>query len=559
MRRAWIRIFTTALIFPAYVVLSGCEPESRGVDLDILIEGARIVDGSGNPWFRGSIGIRDGRIVEVGHFQRKSARRIIDAGDMVVTPGFIDLMGQSTLVLVQDRVTAESRLRQGITTTFSGEGWSHAPQNERTQRAPVVVNQREMTWTTFDEYFEILEEQRVVLNVVHNVGATQVRRMILGDEDVQPGPDQMEEMRALVREAMEDGAVGLSTSLIYPPAAYASTEEIIELAIVAAAYGGVYYSHIRNESGQLLEALDEAFRIGDEAGIPVHIYHLKAAGEENWPLMEQAIARIDAARTRGLDVTADIYPYIRNGIGMASFLPPKYFAEGEASFRESLSDPELRAQLRREVETTSDWENWYRHVGFDWNRVLITGAGNFADPEITGLSVAEAAAGAGKDPWDMFFDLVQAGGVGVAPESMNEGQKHMALRAPWVMIETDTEPINPATVSSTHPRAFGAFPRVFAEYVRKQPILTLEQAVQRMTSMPASRLGLHDRGRILHGMAADLVIFDPERITDRATFTDPMQYSEGVEYLLINGEVVIDGELLTGALPGQVLRRDAGR
>jgi N-acyl-D-amino-acid deacylase len=539
----------------AVLALAACESPGSESHFDLVIQNARVVDGAGNPWYRASIGIRDGQIAEIGIIENTGAARIIDARDRVVTPGFIDLMGQSTFVLVQDRVTAESRLRQGITTTFSGEGWSHAPQNSRTQPRPLELEGREVSWQTFDEYFRLLEREGVALNVVHNVGATQIRRMVLGDEDVQATPEQMQEMLDLVEQAMRDGAVGLSTSLIYPPAIYAPTEEIIEMARVAGRYGGVYYSHIRNESGQLLEALEEAFRIGREGEIPVHIYHLKAAGEENWPLMAEAIALIDRARAEGMDVTADIYPYIRNGIGLRSFLPPRYFAEGEAAFLERLSDPGLRARLRQEVETTSDWENWFRHVGFDWDRVLITGAGNHADAGITGLSVAEAAAREGKEVWDMFFDLVQAGGVGVAPESMNEEQKHQALRAPWVMIDTDTQPINPATVTSTHPRAFGAFPRVIAKYVREDGVLTLEEAVKRMTSLPANRLGLHDRGLIAPGMAADLVIFDPDRLTDRATFTDPLQYSEGVDYLMVNGVLVIDEEQLTGALPGAVIRR----
>jgi N-acyl-D-amino-acid deacylase len=542
MKRWLISLSWTASALLGSVSLAGCGP-AADASFDVLIENAKIVDGTGNPWFRADIGIRDGRVAEVGPLGGRAAARTIDAQDRVVSPGFIDMMGQSTLVLVQDRVTAESRLRQGITTTFSGEGWSHAPQNERTQPEPVEVNDREVSWTTYDEYFRLLEEEGVALNVVHNVGAAQVRRMVLGEEDVQPTPEEMEEMRRLVEEAMRQGAVGLTTALIYPPGAYAPTEEIIELARVVARYGGVYYTHIRNEGNLLLEALDDAFRVGDEAGLPVHIFHLKAAGEENWPLMEQAIAKMDAARARGLDVTADIYPYIRNGIGLRSFLPPRVYGEGQDAFLASLEDPRVRASLREELETTSDWENWYRHVGFDWDRVLITGARRYEDPEIAGLSVAEAAERAGKDVWDMFFELA-ASGVSTAPESMNEEQKHQALRAPWVMIDTDTQPINPARVTSTHPRAFGAFPRVMAKYVRQDSILSLEEAVKRMTSLPANRLGLRDRGRISPGMAADLVIFDPERITDRATFTDPLQYSEGVDYLLINGEVVIDDEVL---------------
>jgi N-acyl-D-aspartate/D-glutamate deacylase len=255
-----------------------------------------------------------------------------------------------------------------------------------------------------------------------------------------------------------------------------------------------------------------------------------------------------------MDVTADIYPYIRNGIGLGAFLAPRHYARGAEPFLRTLSDPAVRARLRREVESGTDYENWYRHVGSDWSKVLITGAGGYQG-KVAGLSVAEAASREGKDAWDMFFDLVQAGGVSVAPESMNEEQKQMALRAPFVMLETDTEPVNPATAQSTHPRAMGAFPRVIAKYVRQDSVLTMEQAIQRMTSLPANRLGLHDRGRIAPGMAADLVVFDPARLRDRATFENPLQYAEGVDYLFVNGQLAIDGGRITNALGGAVLRR----
>ena len=522
---------------------------------DILIQHARIVDGMGNPWVRGDVGILGDKIVAVGQLSDARARRIIDAEDRVLTPGFIDLMGQSSLVLITDPATAESKLRQGITTYLSGESGSAAPQNERTQARPPVVGGDTVRWRTYPEYFEILEQHGIPLNVVHNVGLAQVRRVVLGDEDIRPSPEQLEEMKALVRMGMEAGAVGVSIALIYPPAAYATTEEITELAGVAAGYGGVYFTHLRNESGGVLEAIHEALTIGHGSGAPVHIYHLKAAGQENWPLMEKSIALVDSARAEGMDVTADVYPYIRNGIGLGSFLHPRHYSRGSEVFLTTLENSDLRRELRREVETTSDWENWFRHVGMDWENVLIVSAPGTVDPGVVGRSVVGAAELLGTDPWNAFFDLVQAGGVSVNPKSMNEEQKWQAFRAPWVMVDTDASPVNPATSASSHPRAFGAFPRVIAKYVREDGVFTLEEAVRRMTSLAAHRLGLFDRGVVAPGMAADLLLFDPDRIQDRADFVDPMQYAEGIDYLLVNGTLVIDEGRLLEARPGRLLKR----
>jgi N-acyl-D-aspartate/D-glutamate deacylase len=305
----------------------------------------------------------------------------------------------------------------------------------------------------------------------------------------------------------------------------------------------------------VLDAIREALTIGEGAGIPVHIYHLKAAGQENWPLMAQAIALVDSARAEGMDVTADVYPYIRNGIGLGSFLHPRHYAQGNRAFLPTLADPEVRAALKEEVETTSDWENWYRHVGMDWDNVLIVSASSSVDPRVVGQSVSGAAEVLGSDPWNTFFDLVQAGGVSVNPKSMNEEQKWEALRAPWVMIDTDASPVNPATSASSHPRAFGAFPRVIAKYVREDQVLTLEEAVRRMTSLAAHRLGLFDRGLIAEGMMADLVVFHPDRLLDKADFVNPMQYAEGIDYLFVNGVPVIDEGTLTQARPGRLLKR----
>ena len=547
--------------------LFGCAPpvgsdsgSNRGVPFDVLITGARVIDGTGNPWFRADVGIRGDIIAEVGSLSGRDAARTIEARDRIVSPGFIDMMGQSSLVLITDPLSAESKLRQGITTYLSGEGGSPAPQSFETQSTPLIIDGDTVRWRTYAEYFAIMERFGIPINVVHDVGLTQVRRVVLGEGDVQPTAAQLEEMKTLVRQAMEDGAVGTSTSLIYPPAVYASTEELIELTRVAGEYGGVYFTHMRNESHAVLDAIREAITIGEAAGVPVHIYHLKAAGQDNWPLMTEALALIDSARAGGMDVTADIYPYIRNGIGLGSFLHPRHYAEGTDAFLTMLSDSELRGRLRQEVESTSDWENWYRHVGMDWNNVLIVATSDSVDPNVINRSIVGAAEVLGTDPWNAFFDLVQAGGVSVNPQSMNEEQKWQALRADFVMIDTDASPVNPATTASSHPRAFGAFPRVIAKYVREDSVLTLEDAIRRMSSLAAHRLGLYTRGVVAPGMIADLVVFDEGELRDEADFgADAMQYALGVDYLLVNGTLVIDDGQLMESRPGRLLKRTGSR
>ena len=542
-----MRVLVTALIVSCALA---CE---TAPEYDILIEGGRVIDGTGSPAREADVAILDGFIAEIGELDAARAKRVIDAAGRVVTPGFIDMMGGSTLPLLRDPVTAESKLRQGITTMMAGEGLSLAPQNDRTF-AELNLDELPQSWTRFAEYLRILEDNGVALNVVHNVGAAQVRRIVLGDEDVAPSQAQLDEMKMLIAQAMEDGAVGISSSLIYPPGAYATTEELTELATAAAAKGGVYFTHMRNESNHVLEAIDEALAIGRGAAIPVHIYHLKAAGEENWPLMEQALERIQNAIDDGMDVTADVYPYIRNGIGLGSFLHPRHYARGEEAFIATLGDRAVRARLREEVEETSDWENWYRHVGNDWSNVLITRVGRETAPELVGLSVQEVGDKLGVDAWDAFFDLVAQGGCGVAPKSMNEEQKHLAMQADFMCFDNDASPTNPTTVASSHPRAFGAFPRVLARYVREEQVIPLEDAIRKLTSLPARILRRDERGRLAPGMAADVLVFDETRIQDTATFTKPLSYSTGIELVLVNGEIVIEHGEPTGATPGKVLR-----
>lgn len=541
MKRAAHLLAITAL------TVSACaEPPA----LDLIIQGGRVIDGTGSPARPADVAVADGRIVEVGDLSSERAERVIQADGLVLSPGFIDMMGGSSLPLLRDAASAESKLRQGITTMLVGEGGSVAPQSDDTRGGP----SSDITWSTFDEYFARLGDHGIALNVVHNVGAAQVRRIIVGDTDAQPTTEQLTEMKALVAQAMQDGAVGLSTALIYPPGSYATTEEIIELAKTAAEYGGVYFTHMRNESGGVIEAIEEAIRVGREAGLPVHIYHLKAAGEENWPLMARALELIATARGDGLAVTADIYPYIRNGIGLGSFIHPRHYAQGADAFIPTLADLRVRSDLRREIETDGEWENWYRHVGQNWDNVLISRVGSSTDPSFVGRSIQEVAEARDVDVWDAFLDLVQQGGTGVNPQSMNEEQKHLAMRAPFICFDNDAAPTTPSAVASAHPRAFGAFPRVLAKYVREEDVISVEEAVRKLTSLPAGILQLGNRGRVEPGMAADLILFDPDTVQDRATFTDPLSYSTGIDYVIVNGELVIDDGQATSAKPGAVIR-----
>src|SRR5260370_6794694 len=356
---------------------------------------------------------------------------------------------------------------------------------------------------------------------------------------------------------MRAGAVGFPTALIYPPGTYARTDELVEMAKVVAKYGGFYSTHMRNESSKVLEAIGESLEIGRRANIPVHIYHLKAAGEENWPLMQRAIDMIGKARADGMDVTADIYPYIRNGLGLGSLIHPRHYAQGSQAFLKTLSDSEVRRQLRHEIETTSDWENWYRHVGSNWDNVLVAQVPPRGDKKFEGKSIAEIAKMRGKDVWTTFFDLVESGEVSVNPKSMNEEQKHLALRAEFISFCTDSEPIDIAKATNAHPRAFGSFPRVLAKYVREEKVITLEMAIRKMTSRPPNRLKLYDRGRTASGMAADLVIFDPHTIHDTATFSNTLVFPTGIGYVLVNGKIAVEKGRSTGELAGKVLRRAA--
>lgn len=529
---------------PGGMTMMSPRPTPAEAPLDIVIRGARVVDGTGAPWFRADVGIREGRIARIGRIRPRAGDREIDARGLILAPGFVDMMGQTATPLLDDPRTAWNLITQGVTTINAGEGTSAAPL--------VGAKALRRGWSTFAEYFQLLESRGLPVNVAQSVGHTEVRRAILGEGNRSPEPDELARMQDLVREAMRDGAIGLSTALIYPPAVYAKTDELVALASAAAEHGGRYYTHLRNEGDRLLEAIDEALEIGRAAPSAVHIFHLKAAGRGNWGKMQLAIARIRAARAEGLEVTADVYPYVHNGLGMGSFIHPRHFAEGREALLSRLDDPDLRARIREELETSEGWENWYRHVGGDWGRVVV---GQSTDPRysrLAGRSVAGVAEALGEDPWTSFFHLVRARAFAL-PESMSEANKILAIRQDFVSFSTDVGPAG-ASRSTSHPRAFGSFPRLLSRYVRDLGAAPLERVIARASALATNEIGAHDRGRIAEGLAADLVLLDLERLADRATFAAPRETSEGVRYVLVNGRLVLDDGRPTGNLPGRVLR-----
>ena len=400
------------------------------------------------------------------------------------------------------------------------------------------------------QFFARLESAGLPMNVVQTVGHTQIRQLVIGDRDRQATPAELDRMRAMVREAMQAGAIGLSTSLIYPPAVYASEEEITELAKVAGQYGGRYFTHMRNEGDRLLEAIDEALRIGKAAGTPVHIYHLKAAGQANWGKMDEALARVKSARAAGMEVGVDVYPYVNNGLGIRALLHPRHAAAGQDSLLIRLADSATRVEMRREMETLGGWENWYAHAGRDWNRIVVA---RLPDEyaKYNGQTIGEIARQLNRDPWDLFFELCRSDAAAM-PQSMWEGNKIKAMREEFTSFDTDAGPA--AFGWAVHPRGFGAFPRILGQYVRELGALTLEQAIHRMSAVAANEVMAYDRGKLAPGLAADVVIFDPLRVRDRATFAEPSLPAEGIDYVLVNGVIVLEGGRYSGAKPGKVLR-----
>jgi len=532
-------------------------------EFDVLIRGGRVVDGSGNPWVYADVGIIGDRIAFIGKADPAvKAKKTIDAKGLVVAPGFIDMLGQSEAFLLIDK-QAVSKITQGVTTEVTGEGGSIAPLNERLVNEAKPFTEHfhvQFDWKSLDQYFERLEKQGAGVNLATFVGATQVRQIVIGDDDRPPTVEELKQMREIVDDAMSDGALGVSTSLIYAPAFYAKTDELIELAKVAAAKGGTYATHMRNESDHENAAIDEALRIGKEANIPVEIFHLKIAGKQNWGTMKDIVAKIEAARASGIDVTADQYPYPAGATSLGAAIPPKYHDGGTQKFVARLKDPETRKQIKADLARTddTDFEKLYLGSG-GASGVLILSVLNPELKQYEGKTVAQVAQMQGKDPVDALMDMVIADqdNVGAAYFMIGEEDIRTAMQQPWVSVGTDfpaVSPTGPLSESKAHPRAYGSFTRILGKYVREEKLLRLEDAIRKFTSLAAQRVKLDNRGLLRQDYFADITIFDPNTVTDVATFEDPNRVSKGIQYVLVNGVVEIDNGKITGNIGGRPLR-----
>jgi dihydroorotase/N-acyl-D-amino-acid deacylase len=543
-------------------------------NIDVLIRGSKVVDGTGSPWFYGDMAIRGDRILEIappGHIPVEAAHEVIDAVGMVMCPGFIDILSHSHLPLMHDP-RALSKIIQGVTTEIMGEGWTPAPAGGRIMDAFLDLPQRQRDligdwterakgWTRFRDWPEAMVERGVSPNIGSFLGGGTLREYARGLEMGVPTSDELETMRRVMAEAMEDGAFGVAYALIYPPDTYTSTEELVEVAKVVGRYGGIYVTHLRSEGDHLLEAIDESVEIGQRAHLPVEIYHLKAAGKHNWYKMPQAITRIQAARDAGVDVTADMYPYAASGTGLDSVLPPWISAGG--TFFKSLADPAVRERIRAEVLAPSgEWEALAHGIGPEG--VMPIGFEQPENLQYAGKRLAEIAAMRGQHWLDAVIDLLlsERHRIFTIYFSMDEANVALGLRQPWVKISTDAGGVDPAwakMLGPTHPREYGTYPRVLGKYVREERLLTLEDAIRKMSGAVAARLGLHDRGLLLPGYYADVLLFDAETVSDQATFEHAHQLSIGINDVWVNGTRVVRNGLHTGATPGRVVRGRASR
>lgn len=540
------------------LLLSSCGPRVR---YDLIIRNGTIYDGSGRPPITGDVAINGDTIVAIGRLDNAVGRTEVNAGGLAVAPGFINMLSWATDSLLADG-RSQSDIRQGVTLEVFGEGWSMGPLNERMKKEMKELQgdiKYDIAWTTLGEYLDYLVKRGISPNVASFVGATTVRIYVIGYENRPPTPAELDQMRRLVREAMEEGALGVGSSLIYPPAFFARTDELIELCKVAAEYGGMYISHIRSEGNRLLEAVDELITIAREAGLPAEIYHLKAAGRSNWSKMDDVIKKIEAARASGLKITADMYTYPAGATGLDAAMPPWVQEGGLKAWIERLKNPAVRARVKKEMTTPStDWENLYLAAGSPEN-ILLVEFKNEALKPLTGKTLAEVARQRGTSPEETAMDLVIEDGsrVGVVYFLMSEENIRKQIALPWVSFGSDAGSLAPEGVflkSSTHPRAYGNFARLLGKYVRQERIISLEEAIRRLTSLPATNLKIERRGMLAPGYFADVVVFDPATIQDHATFDRPHQYATGVRHVFVNGvHVLRDGEH-TGATPGRVVR-----
>jgi N-acyl-D-amino-acid deacylase len=555
------RIASAVLVAAAaFLAHSAASYSPLAQQVDVVIRGGTVYDGTGSPGRRVDVAIRGDRIAGVGDFRSAQASTIVDASGLAVAPGFVNMLSWSTESLLVDG-RSQGEIRQGVTTQIFGEGGSMGPLNDAMKKRAVEQMgdiKYDITWTTLAEYLTELERRGVSQNVASYIGATTIREHVIGLEDKKPTPQQLDEMRALVRKEMEAGALGIGSSLIYAPAFYASTEELIELCKVAAEYGGKYISHMRSEGNRLTEAVEELIRIAREARIPAEIYHLKAAGKANWDKMDTVIAMVEKARKEGLKITADMYTYTAGSTGLDAAMPPWVLDGGYDEAYKRLKDPATRTRIADAIRTpTKDWENLYLAAG-SADRVLLVEFKSDALKPLTGKTLAEAAKQRGEDPVETIMNLVleDRSRVGTVYFMMSEDNIKKQIKLPWVSFGSDAgsmAPELPFTKSATHPRAYGNFSRLLGKYVRDDKVIPLEEAVRKLSGLPATNLELDRRGFVREGMFADLAIFDPKTIADRATFEKPHQYAVGMRHVFVNGvQVLKDGEH-TGAKPGRRL------
>ncbi len=528
---------------------------------DLIIRNGRVIDGTGKPAFNNDIAIKDDRIVEMGNLRGVKAKREIDARGQIVAPGFIDMLGQSEqYVLIDPR--AMSKVMMGVTTEITGEGESIAPVNDRILKEQEDFNRRfnlTVDWRTFDEYFKRLDKQGAGVNLGTFVGATQVREYVIGYDNRPPTAAELGQMKRLVADAMKDGALGLSTSLQYVPARFAKTDEIVELAKVAHQYGGIYITHQRSEANAIDDSMKEVFEIARRANIPAEIWHFKTAYKKNWGRMPEMLQRIAAARRQGLKITADVYPYVAGSTSLSACLPPWALEGGTDKMIARLKDAATRERLKKEISTDSkDWENIYLGSGGP-SGILIGSVTNRELDNWQGKRLSEIAAAQNKDPLDALLDFIIAdhGQTGAIFFMMQESDMNAALKSPFVSICTDSgarATDGPLAGSKSHPRGWGTYPRILGRYIRDENLMPLELAIHKMTGLPASNVGLKQRGLLREGYFADITIFDPKTVIDRATFEEPNQYPVGINYVIVNGQIEVDNGQRTPANSGRVLR-----
>ncbi|TDI80092.1 MAG: D-aminoacylase [Caldithrix sp.] len=547
------------LCFILILLVSGFACTSKS-DYDIVIRNGMIYDGSGSSPFAGDIAISADTIAAVGSLGQVKGKQEIDVGGMVVAPGFINMLSWATETLIEDG-RSQSDIRQGVTLEVFGEGWSYGPYNEKMKQEEVESQadiKYDIEWTTLGEYLEYLAHRGISCNIASFVGATTVRIHEIGYEDRPPAPEELSRMRELVRQAMEEGALGVGSSLIYAPAFYAKTDELIALCKVAAEYDGMYISHIRSEGNRLLQAVDELITIAREADIPAEIYHLKASGKPNWEKLDAVIAKVEAARAQGLRITADMYTYVAGATGLDAAMPPWVQEGGHKAWVNRLKDAEVRKKVKQQMVTPSnDWENLFLAAGPE--KMLLVGFKSEALKPLTGKTLSEVAEMRGTSPAETAMNLVieDDSRVGTVYFLMSEENIKKKIAIPWVAFDSDAGSLAPYGVflkQNPHPRAYGSFARLLGKYVRDEKIILLEEAIRRLTSFSAENLGLKRRGFLKPGYFADIVIFDPESIQDHATFEKPHQYSTGVHHVFVNGTQVLKEGEHTGAKPGRVVR-----